>query len=167
MWVYLLIYHALAHIRHHLCSAFYCKLVIQGRKTLWLKARIVALLAFDGCVKNRGGRLKVGVYQFEILVLIVCDMCCLVCNLEYRSNVTLPMIHDIIMVSVLDCQSSGFGFKSWSGQKFYSKFLLHLANSSMMSMQTIHCQWVDETVRERTGHPPSYTEGGWPVQCNR
>src|SRR6218665_2278974 len=33
-----------------------------------------------------------------------------------------------------------------------------LANSSMMSTQTVHCKWEDETVRERTGHPPSYTE---------
>ena len=29
-------------------------------------------------------------------------------------------------------------------------------NSAMMSTLTAHCQWEDETVRERTGHPPSY-----------
>jgi len=31
-----------------------------------------------------------------------------------------------------------------------------LANSDMMSTLTAHCQWENETVRERTGHPPSY-----------
>ena len=31
-----------------------------------------------------------------------------------------------------------------------------LANSAMMITLTAHCQWEDETVRERTGHPPSY-----------
>jgi len=33
-----------------------------------------------------------------------------------------------------------------------------LANSAMMSTLTAHCQWEDETVRESTGHPPSYAE---------
>ena len=35
-----------------------------------------------------------------------------------------------------------------------------LVNSAMMSTLTAHChcQWEDETVRERTGHPPSYAE---------
>ena len=28
----------------------------------------------------------------------------------------------------------------------------------MMSTLIIHCQWEDETVRERNGHPPSYDE---------
>jgi len=28
----------------------------------------------------------------------------------------------------------------------------------MMSTLTVHCQWEDETVREMTGHPPSYAE---------
>jgi len=27
-----------------------------------------------------------------------------------------------------------------------------------MSTLTANCQWEDETVRERTGHPPSYVE---------
>jgi len=49
-----------------------------------------------------------------------------------------------------------------SGQKFGSRYLLHLhplANSAMMSTLTaVHCQWEDETVRGRTGHPPSYAE---------
>jgi len=26
----------------------------------------------------------------------------------------------------------------------------------MMSTLIAHCQWKDETVKERTGHPPSY-----------
>src|SRR6218665_1415212 len=45
-------------------------------------------------------------------------------------------------------------------QKCGSRFLCHqrpLANSDMMSTLTTHCQWEDETVRERTGHPPSYS----------
>src|SRR6218665_2309519 len=33
-----------------------------------------------------------------------------------------------------------------------------LINSDMMSKLTICCQWENETVRERTGHPPSYAE---------
>jgi len=33
-----------------------------------------------------------------------------------------------------------------------------LDNSAMMSTLTAHCQWEDETVRERTGHKPSYDE---------
>ena len=33
-----------------------------------------------------------------------------------------------------------------------------LANSAMMSTLTVHCQWEDEMVRERTGHPPSCAE---------
>jgi len=27
-----------------------------------------------------------------------------------------------------------------------------------MSTLTAHCQWKDEVVRERTGHPPSYAK---------
>src|SRR6218665_1517110 len=55
----------------------------------------------------------------------------------------------------------GWGFKSRPGQRFGLRFLLHLrplANSAMMSTMTVHCQWEDETVRERTGHPPSYAK---------
>src|SRR6218665_3960281 len=33
-----------------------------------------------------------------------------------------------------------------------------VANSAMMSTLTAHCQWVDNTLRERIGHPPSYAE---------
>src|SRR6218665_1806363 len=65
------------------------------------------------------------------------------------------------VVSVLNCHSRGPGFKFRPGQKFGSRFLLHLcplANSSMMSTLTVHCQWEDETVRQRTGHPLSYTK---------
>jgi len=28
----------------------------------------------------------------------------------------------------------------------------------MMSTLTVHCKWEDETMRERTGHPPSCFE---------
>src|SRR6218665_516560 len=63
------------------------------------------------------------------------------------------------VVSVVDCQSLGSRFKS--GQKFGSRFLLHLcplANSAMMSTLTTHRQWEEVMVRERTGHSPSYAE---------
>src|SRR6218665_535231 len=33
-----------------------------------------------------------------------------------------------------------------------------LANSAIMSTLTVHCQWEDEAVRDRTGHPPSYAK---------
>jgi len=62
------------------------------------------------------------------------------------------------LVILLDRQPRGFGFKI---QKFGSRFLLHLhplANSAMMSTPTAHCQWEDEMVRERTGHPSSRAE---------
>jgi len=64
-------------------------------------------------------------------------------------------------VVMLDCQSKGSGFKSQPRQKFGSRFPLHLhplANSAMMSTLIIHCQWEDEMMRERTGHPPSYAK---------
>ena len=32
------------------------------------------------------------------------------------------------------------------------------AHSAMMSTLTAHCQWEDETVRERTGYPSSYAK---------
>jgi len=35
-------------------------------------------------------------------------------------------------------------------------YLRPLANSAMMSTLTAHCQWEEETVRERIGRPPSY-----------
>ena len=51
--------------------------------------------------------------------------------------------------------------------------LAPLANSAIMSTLNVHCQWEDETVRERTGHPAPYAEAkkmksltlythGWP-----
>jgi len=42
------------------------------------------------------------------------------------------------------------------------RLLLHLrpiADSAMMITLTTHCQWEDETGRERTGHSPSYADG--------
>src|SRR6218665_2474715 len=45
------------------------------------------------------------------------------------------------------------------GRNLVRDFLFHLhplANSAMMSTLTAHCQWDDETMRERTGYPPSY-----------
>ena len=54
-----------------------------------------------------------------------------------------------------------FGVQILVRQKFGSRFLLHLrslANSATMSTLTVHCQWEDDTVMERTGHPPFYAE---------
>ena len=65
------------------------------------------------------------------------------------------------VVSVLDRQQWDSGFKSRPGQKFGSRFLLHLhplANSAMTSTLTACSQWEDETVKERTGHAPSYAK---------
>jgi len=42
--------------------------------------------------------------------------------------------------------------------KIESEIAAPLANSATMSTLTAHCQWEGETVRERTGHLPSYAE---------
>src|SRR6218665_878827 len=65
------------------------------------------------------------------------------------------------VVSLLDHQPQGSGIKSRQGQKFDSRFLLHLrplAKSAMMNTLTAHCQWEDKTVKERTCHPHSCAE---------
>ena len=70
-------------------------------------------------------------------------------------------VHGGLVVSVIDCKPRGGVWGSNSGQGRNldrSRFLLHLrplANSAMMSTLIAHCQWEDETVRERIGHPPS------------
>src|SRR6218665_3236402 len=82
---------------------------------------------------------------------------------SYISILSLPCtvpwgVHGSLVVGVLDCQSRGSGFKSRPGQIFGSRFLFHLhplANSAIMSTLTVHCQWEEEMVRERTGHLPS------------
>ena len=63
------------------------------------------------------------------------------------------------MVNVLDCQLRDPG--SNPVQKFGLRFFrLHtLANSAKMSTLAVQCQWEDETVRERIGHPLSYAKG--------
>ena len=64
------------------------------------------------------------------------------------------------VVSVLDCQSRGVGFKFPTGQKFGSRFMLHLRpDSSQLSYygySGLHRWWEDETAREWTGHLLSY-----------
>ena len=65
------------------------------------------------------------------------------------------------MVSVVDCQSRGSGCKIPTRAEICIEISAPpapLANSAMMSTRTVHCQWEGETVRERTGHPPSYGE---------
>jgi len=61
---------------------------------------------------------------------------------------------------VINCQSWCSGFKSQPAQIFGLRFLLHLRPlaKSAMSTLTVHCQWEDEMVMERTGHTPSDTE---------
>ena len=53
-----------------------------------------------------------------------------------------------------------FGFKSRPGQKFGSRYLIHLrpiANSAMMNTLTVHCRWEDETAG-MIGYLPSCAE---------
>jgi len=63
-----------------------------------------------------------------------------------------------LVVSLLDVR---FGVKIPARAEIWFKIspnLCLLANSAVMSTLTAHCQWKDETVRERTGLLPSYTE---------
>ena len=65
------------------------------------------------------------------------------------------------MVSMLEYQSRSSGLKFRPRQEFVSRFLLHLrplTNLAMTITLTVHYQWKDETVLERTDHPPSYAE---------
>ena len=97
--------------------------------------------------------------QFDHCLEMVNGACTV--DLVFRRSDSTQWVCGGLVVSVLDCQSRGSGFKSRPGQKFGSRFLLHvcpLDNSAMMSTLTIHCQWEDETVRERTGHPSSHAE---------
>ena len=65
------------------------------------------------------------------------------------------------MVSVLDCQSRGWGVlipaKSYIWFEI-SALLAPLTNSVIMSTLTIHCQWEEETFRDRTGRQPSHAK---------
>ena len=81
------------------------------------------------------------------------------CNIRL---VTCIIMHNVYVcgglgVSMLVCQLRGWGSNSpRPGQKFGFRFLLclhPLANSAIMSTLIVHCQWGDEIVRERTGHP--------------
>jgi len=61
------------------------------------------------------------------------------------------VVHGDLVVSLLDCQSRGLGIEISAppappNQLSYDEYT------------TVHCQWEDETVKERTGHLPSYTE---------
>ena len=63
--------------------------------------------------------------------------------------------------SVLNCQSRGLGVQIQArAEIWFENSALHapLANSAMMSTLTLHCQWENEMVRERTGRLPSYAE---------
>jgi len=54
-----------------------------------------------------------------------------------------------ILSRVYNCNPS-------QGRNLVRGFCSTWANSAMMSTLTAHCQWEDETVMERNGHPPSY-----------
>ena len=49
------------------------------------------------------------------------------------------------------------GSNPGQGRNLVWDFCSTCANSAMLSTLTTHCQLEDETVTERTGHPPSYT----------
>ena len=49
-----------------------------------------------------------------------------------------------LVVNELDCQSSRF------------KSILGVQIQARVETWTVHCKWEDETVKEKTGHPPSY-----------
>jgi len=76
----------------------------------------------------------------------------------------------ILVVSLLDCGSiERFDVQTPARAELWFEISAPstpLANSDMMSTLTIHCQWEDETVRERTSHAPSYAEAKkikWPT----
>ena len=86
---------------------------------------------------------------------------CTIANIKHPFIVSLTGVLDGVVVIVLDCQSRGRGFKTPSGQKFASRFLLHLhslTNSAILSTLTLRSRWEDETARERIGHPLAYTK---------
>src|SRR6218665_3390744 len=55
----------------------------------------------------------------------------------------------VLLVGMLDSQYRGYRFLP---------LLCPLANSAMMSILTVHCQWEDEIVKKSIGHPPSYAK---------
>ena len=60
-------------------------------------------------------------------------------------------------VSVLDCQSRDSRLTIPPRAEIWFEISVpsDLTNSAMMSTLIVHCQWEDETVGKRTGHPPS------------
>jgi len=69
---------------------------------------------------------------------------------------------DSVLVSLLNCQSRGWGLISRHGRISFEisapRVSLAPPNSAIMSILTVYCLWEDEMVRERTGHIPSYAE---------
>jgi len=53
-----------------------------------------------------------------------------------------------LVISVLDCQLRGLGFKSWLE---ISVPRVPLTHSAMMNTLTVHCHWEDMEAREWTG----------------
>ena len=100
-----------------------------------------------------------GCFSIIYLFIFICWFYILLhSTLNYRFVWSFSqLVHGGLVVSVLDCQSIGSGFKSRPGQKFGSRFLLHLCPLAYSAM-TVHCLWEDETARERTGHLPVYAE---------
>ena len=105
-------------------------------ESVWLRCRVQRIGWWPSCgdYSNMTGQ------QFSIL----CDTMWV--ELQVLNSVVVNTI-GCLVVSVLDYQSWGSGFKSRPGQKFGSRFLLHLrplANPAMMSTLTTHCHWEDE-----------------------
>ena len=75
-----------------------------------------------------------------------------------------PLHHLVQWSSGLACwtaNSEVWGSNPGQGRNLVRDFWLHLrplAHLAMISTLTAHCRWEDETVRERTGHPPSYSK---------
>ena len=64
-------------------------------------------------------------------------------------------VFDGVIINVLDCQLRDPGSNPARGETWFVIYApaAPLANSIVMSTPTVHCQWEDETVRERIDHP--------------
>ena len=64
------------------------------------------------------------------------------------------------LVCWIVCQLRGWEFKSLPEQEFLlsSAPSTPIRNYAMMSTPTTHCWWEVDTLRERTGRPPTYAE---------
>src|SRR6218665_50003 len=59
---------------------------------------------------------------------------------------------------MLVCLSCGSGFKTRAESWFLEISPPSAPLAAIILLRGVHCPWEDETVRERSGLPPSYTE---------